>query len=86
MNRRSSTIIVLGLLLIGIAFCLRQTLAFYNDLDPASANLILAVEASLAAIVLGAGVVLLSRRSRFIRPRRPEAFAHLRRILAAVWS
>lgn len=90
MNRRASTIAVLGLLLIGLAVCLKQTLDFYEDLGASSPTAFLAAEALVAVIIFGAVMLLLRRKfskSRpFIRPRRLVAFAHLRRLLAAVWS
>ena len=90
MDRSSSTIAVLGLLLIGIAVCLKQTIEFYDAIGASLSSVFLTAEALLAVIVLGAGVVLFRRkflrRPGFTRRRRLEAFAHLRRLLAAVWS
>ena len=90
MNRRSSTIAVLGLFLIGLAVCLKQTINFYDDFGSGVSNSVLTAEALLAVIILAAVVLLLrrnlSKRSAFIRPKRLAAFAQLRRLLAAVWS
>src|SRR5678815_5398932 len=90
MNRRSSTIAVLGLLLIGLAVCLKQTLDFYEDFGASISTAFLAAEALLAAIIFASAALLLrrkfSRSSRSTRPKRLEAFAPLRRLLAAVWS
>ena len=91
MNKGFTTIVVLGLLLLADAFCLKQTLDVYQDLDTGYATALLIAEAFVGSLIM-AGFVLLFRRRRnskrpaFIRPRRLEAFAHLRRLLAAVWS
>ena len=90
MNRRFSTIAVLGLLLIGVAVCLKQTLDFYDALGASQSSVLLTAEGLLAAIILGSVVLLLRRkfssRPGFTRPKGLAAFAHLRRLLAAVWS
>jgi hypothetical protein len=90
MNRRFSTIAVLGLLLIGLAVCLKQTLDFYDDLSVSVSSVFLTAEAILAAIIFASVVLLLRRRfagsGGFTRSKRLEAFAPLRRLLAAVWS
>ena len=90
MNKGSTTIAVLGLLLLADAFCLKQTLGLYNDLDAGSSNVLLIAEAFVAALIIGSGSILMIRRNSkhrsFIRPKRLEAFAQLRRLLAAVWS
>ena len=90
MNRRSSTIAVLVLFLIGLAVCLKQTLAIYDDLGASASSVFLAAEIILAVIIFGSVLLVLRRklseRSRFSRPKRLVAFAHLRRLLAAVWS
>ena len=90
MNRSSSTIAVLGLLLIGLAVCLKQTLDFYDDLGASMSNAFLTAEALFAVTVFAPGVMLLRSKffksRKFTRTKRLEAFAHLRRLLAAVWS
>ena len=90
MNRSSSTIAVLGLLLIGLAVCLKQTLDFYDDFGASMSSVFLTTEALCAAIILASAAWLLRSRffgsNKFTRPKRLEAFAHLRRVLAAVWS
>lgn len=90
MNRRSSTIVVLGLLLIGLAVCLKQTLDLYEALGARISSMFLTVEVLVAAIIFGSAVLLLhrrvSKRPGFTRLKRLEAFAHLRRLLATVWS
>ena len=62
MDRSSSTIAVLGLLLIGIAVCLKQTIEFYDAIGASLSSVFLTAEALLAVIVLGAGVVLFRRK------------------------
>ena len=91
MNKGFTTVTVLGLLLLADAFCLKRTLDLYNDLAAGFANVLLIAEALAAAIIIGSGLFLLrrggnSKRPTFIRPKRLAAFAHLRRLLAAVWS
>jgi hypothetical protein len=90
MNNGFTTVVVLGLLLLADAFCLKQTLNIYNELDPGTAKLLLIAEALAASVIIVSSLFLLirrnSKRSKFTRLRRPEASAQLRRLLAAVWS
>jgi len=90
MNKGFATIAVLGLLLLADAFCLKQTLDVLNDLNGNSAKVFLIAEGLVASIIIGSVLFLITRqnskRRAFIRPKRLEAFAHLRRLLAAVWS
>jgi len=90
MNKGFTTVTVLGLLLLADAFCLKQTFDLYHALDAGPANVLLIAEAFVAAVIIGSGLFLLrrgnSKRPTFIRPKRLAAFAHLRRLLAAVWS
>jgi hypothetical protein len=90
MDRRHSTITVLGLLLLAVGFCLKQTLEFSEALGSSAANILLTAGALLAAIIIGSAVFLLRRQysswSMLTQPKRFEAFAQLRRLLAAVWS
>ena len=69
MNRSSSTIAVLGLLLIGLAVCLKQTLDFYDYFGASMASMFLTAEALFAAIVLASVVLLL--RSKFSDRENP---------------
>ena len=90
MSRRFSSIAVLGLLLIGIAVCLKQTLDFYDALGASASSVFLTAEAFAAAVIFGSIALLFrskfSKRPGSTGPKRPEAFAQLRRLLAAVWS
>jgi hypothetical protein len=90
MNRRSSTILVLGLLLIGVAVCLKQTLDSYDVFEANVASTLLATEAVLVTIILGSIVLLVRRKfskhPKLNRPKRLEAFGQLRRLFASVWS
>jgi len=86
MNNGFTTIAVLGLLLLADAFCLKQTLDCYNDLDASSADVLLIAEALVAAIIIIGSVLFLMKRRNSKRPKRLAAFAQLRRLLAAVWS
>ena len=90
MNRRSSTIAVLGLLLTGVAICLKQTFDLYGSLEPNVSSAILAAEVLLATVIIGSMVILVRRNLRkpvrLIRPTGRATFAPLRRLFAAVWS
>lgn len=90
MDRRSSTIVVLGLLLLGIAVCLKQTVEFYDSLGAGLANAFLTAEISIAAVIIASGLLLVwrrfSKRPGFNRPKGLVSLAHLRRLLADVWS
>ena len=90
MNKGFTTIAVLGLLLIGLAVCLKQTLDFYDDLEPSSSSSLLAAEGLLAVVIFGSALLLLrrrfSQRNGSTRARHLAAFAHVRRLLAGVWS
>ena len=85
MNNGFTTIAVLGLLLLADAICLKQTLDLYNDLGGSSADVLLIVEALVAAIIIGSVLFLMNRRVSK-RPKRLAAFAQVRRLLADVWS
>ena len=90
MDRPTTTVAVLGLLLLALVVCLKQTLAFSDTLGTIAANVLLTAEALSAAIIFGSAVFLWRRRyssePRVNRPKRSEAFAQLRRLLASVWS
>jgi hypothetical protein len=90
MNRCSSTIAVLSLLLIGLAICIKQTLDSHSDFGVSLSSACLTAETLVAAIIFTAALMLLrdkfSPSRRFTPPKGREALAPLRRLLAAVWS
>ena len=75
MNRFLSTLTVLAMALVAIAFCIRQTAAAYW----------IVLESTLALVILVIAASLI-RKEYTLRQVRFEVAQPLRRLLSTVWS
>lgn len=89
MNRFFATLAVLGMMLLAVSMCLKQTVESRHDLgDSATTLIIVETFAAVGLIVLAASVI----RRRALLPGKVKAKSRvgvvhpLRRLLSAVWS
>ena len=90
MNRFVSTLAVLIMALVAIAFCVWQTVGLRESLVSTTIALLIALESMLTLVILAAGASLI--RKEYMRRRvsltrvRFEVVQPLRRLFSTVWS
>ena len=88
MNQFFSTLAVLTMALVAIAFCVRQTVGMSESLSDAALLIVLQLVVTL--VLLTAGALLIRkeymRRKVSFRQIRLEAVQPLRRLFSTVWS
>lgn len=85
MNRFFATLTVLGLALLAIAICIRETIAGSQGMTAS-----LVIETTMTTAIIASGAMLVRRRyirqKKFAKRERYAAAQPLRRLLSAVWS
>lgn len=69
MNRTFTTLLVLALMLVAIALCVKQTIEFRDEFSGMTAALLLSGEGILGGGIIAASISLI--RKRFARQKKP---------------
>lgn len=69
MNRTFTTLLVLALVLIAVALCVKQTIEFRDEFSSATAALLFSAEGIFGGGVVAASLSLM--RKRFARQKKP---------------